>query len=122
MTSTGHAEARIIEKVFAVSFGAFLGLTLLKFGNPPIMEEWVEAPTDFWEFLLAYPWPISWAYWMLALLAILGVAVILTRRRVAQPSQPSSLVTRHSSPPLWLVSLPVVWVAWQCLSATHSVD
>src|SRR6516225_1997213 len=109
MTSTGDAGHSIIEKVFAICFGAFLGLTLLKFGNPPIMEKWVEPPGDFWEFLLAYPWPISWAYWMLALLAVLGVAVILTRPRAAQPSQPSSLVTRHSSPPLWLVSLPIVW-------------
>src|SRR5262245_24104197 len=34
-------EDGLPQKVFAVVFGAFLGLCLLKFGNPPIMEKWV---------------------------------------------------------------------------------
>ena len=40
----------------------FLGLTLLKFGNPPIMEKFVAAPANIYELVLGYPWPISWAY------------------------------------------------------------
>ena len=55
----------LLPSIFAGLFGAFLGLALLKFGNPPITEKWVTAPAKFWEFLLGYPWPIAWAYWLL---------------------------------------------------------
>ena len=60
--------------LFGVLFGAFLGLALLKSGNPPIMENWVSAPTQFWEFVFGFPWPANWAYWMLGILALLGLA------------------------------------------------
>ena len=61
--------------IFAGLFGALLGLCLLKFGNPPITEKYVAAPANFWEFLLGYPWPIAWAYRLLALVAVAGLAV-----------------------------------------------
>src|SRR5215831_10452039 len=102
----------VLALIFCALFGAFLGLSLLKFGNPPIMEKWVTAPTNIWEFLLAYPWPISWAYWMLALLTLFGLAVI---------ARPSPLALRPL-PLLWLVVLPLLWLLWQCFSAISSVD
>jgi O-Antigen ligase len=95
-----------LSRIFAGLFGAFLGLSLLKFGNPPVTEKWVTAPAGFWEFLLGYPWPIAWAYWMLALVGVVGVAV----------------AGRKSAAPWWLVALPAVWLAWQFLAATQSAD
>jgi O-antigen ligase len=95
-----------LASVFAGLFGAFLGLALLKFGNPPIMEKWVSPPTDFYEFLLGYPWPIAWAYWLLALVGAVGVAAARWRSAV----------------PWWLIALPLIWLAWQVLAGTQSVD
>src|SRR6266446_9091008 len=93
-----------LRQIFAGCFGAFLGLSLLKFGNPPIMEKWVAAPINALEFLLGYPWPISWAYWLLAMLGLFGLVLAL---------RSPSLDTRHSTPnsiPRWLVVLPLVWL------------
>lgn len=91
---------------FAGCLGAFLGLTVLKFGNPPIMEKWVTVPADVYQFVLGFPWPISWAYALLALLAIWGVFIARWQFRC----------------PRWLIGLPLVWFGWQLLSGSHSVD
>ena len=92
--------------VFAAVFGAFLGLTLFKFGNPPIFEHAVSAPTQFWEFVVGYPWPISWAYWMLAGVGLFGVAV----------------ARWNSAAPKWLVALPLAWLIWEFIAGTQSVN
>src|SRR5205809_7005880 len=96
----------LFARVFAGFFGAFLGLCLLKFGNPPSMEKWVTEPHGFWEFLLNYPWPIAWAYWLLALAALLGLMLARWTPGV----------------PRWLALLPLIWLAWQFLAAWHTVD
>lgn len=83
-----------------------LGLSLLKFGNPPITEKWVSAPEGWYEFLFGYPWPIAWAYGLLILAGLIGLAV-----------------GRWESPaPRWLIALPLAWLGWQCLAATQSAD
>jgi hypothetical protein len=101
-----HGSNDWLPPIFAGLFGAFLGLCLLKFGNPPVTEKWVEAPDGVWQFLLGYPWPIAWAYWLLALIGVFGMAA----------------ARRKSSAPRWLVALPVVWLVWQLLAATQSAD
>ena len=92
--------------IFAGLFGAVLGLTLVKFGNPPIMERFVTAPAEFWEFLLGYPWPIAWAYGLLVLVGVAGI-------RVAR---------WNSAAPRWLIALPLVWLVWQFFAGAQSVD
>jgi O-antigen ligase len=94
------------RRLFGALFGAFLGLTLLKFGNPPIFEQWVSAPTNAAEFLLGCPWPIGWAYAGLAVLLGLGLFA-------ARPV---------SRAPVWLVVLPLVWFAWNLAAGSQSVD
>ncbi len=101
----GRRSEEAAGRIFAGLFGAFLGLCLLKFGNPFVTEKWVEAPEGFWQFLLGYPWPIAWAYWLLALVALVGLAV----------------ARRTWVGPWWLVILPLVWLLWQFLAATQSV-
>ncbi len=95
-----------LPRWFPLLFGAFLGLTLLKFGNPPIMEKWVTPPKDIYEFVLGSPWPIAWAYAPLLLLAI--AAVSIANRKVRIPG--------------WLIALPAAWLAWECLASFRSVD
>ena len=86
-------------------FGAFLALSLLKFGNPAIMEKFVEPPANFYEWLLS-GWPIEIGYWLLA--GVTGVAVVFGQWRTDAPR--------------WLVVLPLVWLGWQFVSATQSID
>ena len=96
----------LLPRIFAGLFGAFLGLALLKFGNPPIMEKWVSAPSNVYEFLLGYPWPIAWAYGLLALVVAAGV--VSARWRLAVP--------------WWLIALPLFWLVWQFLAGAQSVN
>jgi hypothetical protein len=104
--SAGPKSDEWVPRIFAGLFGALLGLCLLKFGNPPVLEKWIDAPEGLWQFVLGYPWPIAWAYWLLALVAVVGVIV-------ARPK---------SAAPCWLLALPVVWLVWQLLAGAHSAD
>jgi O-antigen ligase len=99
-------EGERLRLVFAGLLGGFLGLSLLKFGNPPIFETLVSAPEDVYGFLLGFPWPIGWAYWLLALLGVVGLCNARLERRA----------------PWWLVALPLSWLVWQIVAGTQSVD
>src|SRR5262249_7360049 len=101
---------------FSVVFGLFLGLCLLKFGNPPLMEKYVNRPGDIYELLFAYPWPIAWAYRLLALVTILGIGCSLLLRRAESTNGESAHGGRapdRTTAPRWLVALPAVWLLWQ---------
>jgi O-Antigen ligase len=93
-------------KVFTVCFGAFLGLALLKFGNPPIMEKWVDKPEGLIGFVFQYPWPIGWAYGLLLVLGIIGA--VIGHWSVGGPK--------------WLVALPLAWLIWEFIAGLQSVD
>jgi O-antigen ligase len=92
-------------KVFSLLFGAFLGLALLKFGNAVIMERFIERPTNGWEWFLN-PWPFGIAYAGLTTLGLLGLFA-------AKWQKPR---------PAWLVVLPLAWLVWQFVAATHAVE
>jgi O-antigen ligase len=92
--------------LFSAALGAFFGLALLKFGNPPIMEHLVTAPTNAYELVFGSPWPITWAYGLLAIVVLLGLPAF----------------RRNSAAPLWLVLLPLAWWLWQLVASTRSVD
>src|SRR4051794_19638821 len=64
---------------FSLIFGAFLGLTILKFGNPVILETKIETPKSVFE-LWSYAWPPSWTHWGLVPL-ILGGGWLAIRSR-----------------------------------------
>ena len=92
--------------LFATCFGGFLGLCLLKFGNPPIMEKWVTAPNDIYEFFLGSPWPITWAYVLVLVLA--AMSLLVGRWRIPAPA--------------WLTGLLVAWFLCLCLSSLRTAD
>jgi len=106
VASTDARGDEFLYLLFSAVFGAFLGLTLLKFGNPPIMEKWVTPPANAYEFVLGSPWPIAWAYGLLALIALFGLRVA-SWKDVA---------------PLWLVMLPLTWALWECVTAMWTVN
>ena len=93
-------------RVFAAGFGIVLGVALLKFGSPPIMEKFTTPPADVWEFIFGCPWPIAWAYLLLGAVSVVGL--LAARWKWAQPR--------------WLAVLPLAWLAWQILAATATVD
>ncbi len=90
---------------FSGLFGAFLGLALLKFGNPPIMEKFIEPPTNLTEWIVM-SWPVEVGYWLLGLVAVVGLFA---------GRWPTGV-------PKWVLVLPLAWLAWQFVSATHTVD
>lgn len=91
--------------IFAASFGLLLGVALLKFVNPSIMEKYVDRPADVYQWMF-FPWPIGIAHWLLAIVAALGLAAAGWKVRV----------------PRLLAALPLCWLIWQCLSATQTVN
>lgn len=92
--------------LFAGAFGAFIGLALLKFGNPPVMEHMISPPQDGYEFLLGTPWPITWAHMLLAGLVVF--ALIATRDAPCRPL---------ATPQRLACALVLGWFAWVCVSA-----
>ena len=92
-------------RIFAVLTGAWLGLSLLKFGNPVILERLVEPPKAFWEFVFS-PWPVAWGYGILAVLMVVAAGVI--RFKTAAPR--------------WRVVALLAWFGWQLVAATQTVD
>src|SRR5438105_2719984 len=97
---------QLLPSIFSGLFGAFLGLSLLKFGNPPIMENWVSPPRDVYEFVLGSPWPIEWAYRLLGLVCLAGLFAARPKR------------TAHGL----LLALPLAWLGWEFIAALKSVD
>jgi len=94
--------------VYALVFGLFLGLAILKFGNPVILDQKIMppvSPSEFW----ADAWPTHWGNWILLPLALTGAALVFASRS-------RWTGTRR----FWL--LPLLWFGWQLLSATETVD
>ena len=95
-------------RLYALGFGLFLGLAILKFGNPVILDQKITppaSPSEFW----TDAWPTHWGNWILLPLALAGAALGFT----SKPRWPG---TR------WLWLLPLLWFGWQLLSATQTVD
>ncbi len=93
---------------YALAFGLFLGLAILKFGNPVILDQKIPAPvspSEFW----ADAWPTHWASWILLPFTLAGAGLVFARRS-RWPGSP------------WLWRLPLLWFGWQLLSAAQTVD
>ena len=97
-------------RFFALIFGAFLGLCILKWGNPVILDAQIPMPRDAAEWL-QQPWPSRLAPPFLMVLVVVGVMT-------SKPME--SLRGRHI--PALLLILPAIWMSWQSLAAGRSVD
>ncbi|MFM2294547.1 MAG: hypothetical protein RLZZ350_960 [Verrucomicrobiota bacterium] len=110
MNSTTPKPNDRLANVFALVFGAFLGLALLKFGNPCILEKLVDRPTNALEWLLN-PWPVkSSPAWVFTFIISILAAVIALKLDITKPRPVV----------FWSV---LSWYLWQLLFAgTHTVD
>ena len=91
--------------IFSCLAGAWLGLSLLKFGNPVILEGAIEAPKSVADWL-HQSWPVRGGYALLVLVLVAGLKV-------------ARFGMKSPSPIIWL---PLAWLAWQLVSATRSVN
>jgi len=94
--------------LYALGFGLFLGLAILKFGNPVILDHKIippATPSECW----TEAWPARWGNWIFLPLALIGAGLALTGRQLWPAARR-----------LWL--LPLLWFGWQLLSATQSVS
>src|SRR5438552_12460272 len=87
----------LLPRLFALCFGMFLGLSLLKFGNPPIMEKWVTAPVGVYEFVFFFPWPMDWAYCLLTAVALIGLLSLRYSGRHQPSESPKGFGLRQPS-------------------------
>ena len=85
--------------------GIFLAFVLLKLGNPVILDHIAPPPGNPQEILFDN-WPAVWGYAVLAVVAVLG---FVSWRR------PSRV-------PVWVLALPLIWLGWQFVAATMTVD
>ena len=93
---------------YAFAFGLFLGLCILKFGNPVILDNKIAPPNSLSEFW-GFAWPTHWANWIFLPLAIVGVILSIAKKSRWPQTK-------------WLWLLPLLWLGWQFLSATQTVD
>jgi hypothetical protein len=99
------AATGIGGSVFAILAGLYIGLSLLKFGNPAILDHLIPVPGSALEVVFQ-SWPLRWSHIMLAGLVMVGL-----------------LTARWTLPrPRWLAFLPLVWLAWQWIAATQTID
>ncbi len=92
---------------FPVAAGGFLGLALVKFGNPVILDVGVlYPPLKTFEEVLSESWPVRWGY---------GLLVILVAAGWLSARKPTGV-------PPWVLWTPAAWLGWQCLSAAQTVD
>ncbi len=98
-----------------MALGLFLGLGLLKFGNPVILASRVKPPDDVWEFLIG-TWPLPWGYVLLALILMWGMLLAF----LSPGFHPGSDSPRSRR--CWLVWLPLGWFGWQCVSAAQTAS
>jgi O-antigen ligase len=95
----------LLPSLFAGLAGAFLGLTVLKFGNPVILDWLVERPSGLLQ-LMIQPWPIAWGYAIGIVVALAGLPLAWSRTRL----------------PHWLVLLPYAWLLWQFVVVRYSIE
>lgn len=91
--------------LFSAVFGAVLGIALLKFGNPIILDRLIDPPANIWEFLFQ-PWPVLWGYG--ALLACLALGLASLKLKAPAPKHVAVVLC--------------VWLAWQFVASITSIE
>lgn len=94
--------------LFAGLFGLFLGLSLLKFGNPILLDHLVETPKTIDEWRV-FAWPVRFGYLGLAGVTLAGLATLGVRR--CRPPLPA-----------WILGLVLTWLVWQGIATLVSAE
>ncbi|HNQ74316.1 MAG TPA: O-antigen ligase family protein [Verrucomicrobiota bacterium] len=106
-TSTAPPPSLVQRRAtwFAPVLGTFLGIGLLKFGTPTVMDHFLDLPANAVEWLV-FAWPLRVAHLLMSGVALVGL-----------------LAWRKSGfQPCWFIFLPLGWGLWQALSTIQSVE
>lgn len=93
----------------AGTLGLFLGLALLKFGNPVILDRLIDMPRTAEEWRV-FAWPIRVAH-LLSLPVLLAGAAFVAGCPDRRPRLPG-----------WLLGLLGAWILWQCAAFPGATD
>ncbi|MBL9138531.1 MAG: O-antigen ligase family protein [Verrucomicrobiales bacterium] len=93
-------------RAFAGLYGLFLALSLLKFGNPVVLDHLIEVPRNLEEWRV-FAWPVRFGWMGFGCVAAIGCMVLL--RNWSRPE------------PLWVGFFGIGWLVWQFLALPTSV-
>ncbi len=99
------APSQLGRTVFAVVAGLFFFVSILKFGDPVILEGILQPPENA-RAAVFESWPVKWGYRFMLPLIVAGLAAIRWRRLSFK----------------WPLVLPLAWLGWQFIAATQSVS
>lgn len=88
-----------------LAIGFWLGLALLKFGNPIVFEGMFPPPQNFVQ-VVYLQWPAGWGFVGVAVLAALAIPLFRVPRRI----------------PKWVLLVPGIWLIWQWIAAFDSIQ
>jgi O-antigen ligase len=91
--------------VFAAIAGLFFFITIIKLGNPVILNRYIEAPRDL-ASAFYYSWPPWWGTFMFVPVALAGLFAIQWNRAECH----------------WVLMLPLIWLGWEFISATQTIN
>ena len=97
-------EGQCASLAFAVVAGVFFFITIIKFGDPVILDYNLPPPHDMAETLFG-SWPSRWGPWLVAPLVAAGLFAV-----------PWNRLRGH-----WTLALPAIWLGWELLAATQTV-
>ena len=93
------------RNLFGGLAGLFVGMGLLKLGNPIVLDDRIEKPADL-TGVLYQVWPVQWGYWLL-------VAVLAAALGTGRWKRPASW---------WIPGFLAAWLGWQFVAATQTID
>lgn len=93
------------EQIFALIAGLWIGIIVVKLGNPVIFDRIVTPPANFAEVIFI-SWPMAWGYFLSVVVALASLMVLRPQWRNDQ----------------WPLLLLGIWMFWQFLSSTRTVD
>ena len=112
-----------VRQILVGVYGAFLGVTLVKFGNPVILDHLIQAPSSGWELLYG-AWPSRWVFDIFfGSYFVVGLLFILTA--VAAFKNSFSLTYRElRCQKLVMLILGCLgsWYVWQWVAALDTVN
>ena len=92
-------------RAFTWISGLLVMLGILKFGTPIILQEQLQTPKEWIEWIF-FAWPMETAYALFAAWVLIGIRTLPFRKSTFPKF-------------LWL---PLIWLGWQFLSGLFTVD
>ncbi len=92
-------------RIVYLLIGVWLGVALLKFGNPIVFEGMFPPPRNINQ-IIYFQWPAEWGFVGVTILALLAMP----------------LLRFPKLGPKWIFLLPAIWVVWQWIAASDSIQ